>query len=128
MSEWRLEYRGTLFPVRGIELTLGRSSYASIVVNNPRASREHAVVRMAGNKLEIMDLGSRNGTLVNGTRITTPQRLDVGDRIQIGVDVIDVVRASAEDPLRLRAETLSGQKAAGAGLDEGETTEIADKP
>jgi pSer/pThr/pTyr-binding forkhead associated (FHA) protein len=127
VSEWRLEYRGTLFPFRGVELTLGRSNYASIVVNNPRASREHAVVRAAGSKLEIMDLGSRNGTLVNGTRITTPQRLEVGDRIQIGVDVIEVVRASPEDPLRLRAETLSGRQAAAPGLDEGQTTEIAEK-
>jgi pSer/pThr/pTyr-binding forkhead associated (FHA) protein len=126
VSEWRLEYRGTLFPFRGSELTLGRSSYASIVVNNPRASREHAVIRSAGSKLEVMDLGSRNGTLVNGTRITTPQRLEAGDRIQIGVDVIEVLRASPEDPLRLRADTLTGRQAAGQELTEGETTEIAD--
>ena len=47
MSEYRLQYRGTLFPIRSGEVILGRSSYASIVVNNPLASREHAVVRAA---------------------------------------------------------------------------------
>lgn len=131
MTEWRLEHRGTLFPVRGTELTLGRSSYASIVVNNPLASREHAIVRLTGGKLEVVDLGSRNGTFVNGTRITSAQRLEVGDRIKIGADAIDVLRVSAEDPGRLRAVTLSGQKATPTARPdsvEGETTEIAKLP
>jgi pSer/pThr/pTyr-binding forkhead associated (FHA) protein len=123
VSEWRLEHRGTLFPFRGTELTLGRSSYASIVVNNPLASREHAVVRLSAGKLEVVDLGSRNGTFVNGTRITAPERLEVGDRISIGADDIDVVRASAQDPKRMGAITLSGRENIG-----GETTEIAELP
>lgn len=128
MTEWRLEHRGTLFPVRGTELTLGRSSYASIVVNNPLASREHAVVRVSGGKLEVVDLGSRNGTFVNGVRVAAPQRLEVGDRITIGADAIDVLLASAEDPKRMRAVTLSGRQAALPEGIAGETTEVASGP
>ena len=128
MTEWRLEHRGTLFPVRGAELTLGRSSYASIVVNNPLASREHAVVRLSAGKLEVVDLGSRNGTFVNGVRVAAPQRLEVGDRITIGADVIDVVRASAEDPGRMRAVTLSGRQTGHPETLESETTEVAKLP
>lgn len=128
MTEWRLEHRGTLFPVRGTELTLGRSSYASIVVNNPLASREHAVVRLSAGKLHVVDLGSRNGTFVNGIRIATPQRLEVGDRITIGADVIDVLRASAEDPSRMRAVTLSGRQTGRPEGAESETTEVAKLP
>lgn len=127
MTEWRLEHRGTLFPVRGSELTLGRSSYASIVVNNPLASREHAVVRLVAGKLEVVDLGSRNGTFVNGVRVTAPQRLEVGDRITIGADVIDVLRPSAEDPGRMRAITLSGRQTGKPAPFEGET-EVAKLP
>lgn len=129
MAEWRLEFRGTLFPVRGAEITLGRSSYASIVVNNPRASREHAVVRLlAGGGLEIKDLGSRNGTFVNGQRLVVPRKLEVGDQIGIGADVIDVLRTSAEDPTRLRAVTLPGAKVVIDAPTEEETTEIARRP
>ncbi|HVU00745.1 MAG TPA: FHA domain-containing protein [Polyangiaceae bacterium] len=129
MTEWRLEFRGTLFPMRGGELTLGRSSYASIVVNNPLTSREHAVVRAVGGRVEIEDLGSKNGTFVNDKRITGPYRLEVGDRIKIGTDVIDVVRVSPGDPGRLRAITLPGKPTTRPeGAPEEETTEVSKRP
>ena len=54
VNEYRIQYRGTLFPVRNGELTLGRSSYASIVVNNPLASREHAILRPVTGGLEVV--------------------------------------------------------------------------
>jgi predicted component of type VI protein secretion system len=121
VAEFRLQYRGTLFPVRSGELTLGRSSYASIVVNNPLASREHALIRSVGGRLEVVDLGSKNGTTVNGRRIQGACRLEAGDQVKIGTDVIDIVRVSLQDPRELRAQTYPG-RTAGASTDEGETT------
>ncbi|HEX3596201.1 MAG TPA: FHA domain-containing protein [Polyangiaceae bacterium] len=109
MTEYRLQYRGTLFPIRSGEVILGRSSYASIVVNNPLASREHAVVRAAGGKLEVQDLGSKNGTYVNGTRVEGKRTVDEGDVIKIGTDVFEVAKASALDPQQLRVATEPGR-------------------
>jgi len=120
VSEWRLQFRGTLFPIRAGEVTLGRSGYASIVVNNPLTSREHALVRLSGDTLELVDLGSKNGTFVNTTRVTSAIALNDGDRIKIGTDVIDVIRTSAQDPTQLRAPTQPG-RTIDARLDEGET-------
>jgi hypothetical protein len=120
VTEYRLQFRGTLFPIRSGEIILGRSSYASIVVNNPLASREHAVVRSSGGRLEVADLGSKNGTYVNGTRIEGAVPVDVGDVIKIGTDVVEVARISAQDPQQLRMATEPG-RAPGQALD-GDTT------
>jgi hypothetical protein len=120
VTEYRLQFRGTLFPIRSGEIILGRSSYASIVVNNPLTSREHAVVRSAGGRLEVSDLGSKNGTYVNGTRIQGAVPIDVGDVIKIGTDVLEVARISAQDPQQLRMATEPG-RAPGQDLD-GDTT------
>jgi hypothetical protein len=109
VTEYRLQFRGTLFPVRSGEIILGRSSYASIVVNNPLASREHAVVRSKSGRLEVADLGSKNGTYVNGKRIEGAIPVDAGDVIKIGTDVIEIARISAQDPQQLRVATEPGR-------------------
>lgn len=120
VSEYRLQYRGTLFPIRSGEVILGRSSYASIVVNNPLASREHAVVRAAAGRLEVQDLGSKNGTYVNGKRVQGTISVDDGDIIKIGTDVLEVAKVSALDPQQLRVATEPGRSA--AHVVEGDTT------
>ena len=120
MSEYRLQFRGTLFPIRSAEVILGRSSYASIVVNNPLASREHAVVRAVGGRLEVQDLGSKNGTYVNGKRIQGTYGVDDGDVIKIGTDVLEVAKVSALDPQQLRMATEPGRTPAQSM--EGDTT------
>jgi pSer/pThr/pTyr-binding forkhead associated (FHA) protein len=125
VSTFRLHFRGTLFPVRSGELTLGRSTYASILVNNPLASREHAIIRFVRGRLEVVDLGSKNGTLVNGERIVGARRIDAGDQVKIGTDVIDIVRASVQNPIDLRAQTFPGRPIEGTTetlADDAETT------
>jgi pSer/pThr/pTyr-binding forkhead associated (FHA) protein len=119
VSEYRIQYRTTLFPIRSGEVTLGRSSYASIVVNNPLASREHAVIRPVGERLELVDLGSKNGTLLNGRRVEGRAWLEAGDRIKIGTEILEIVRAPVQDPGALRVPTHPGRV---GGHLEGETT------
>ena len=63
-------------------LVLGRQ--ADLVVDDPQVSRRHAVVRPAGDALEVEDLGSLNGTWVNGARIDGPTRLAPGDQVRVG--------------------------------------------
>ena len=120
MHEYRIQYRGTLFPVRSGELTLGRSSYASIVINNPLASREHAIIRPVAGGLEVVDLDSKNGTFVNGDRLQGSRPVVPGDRIKIGTDVLEIVQVPARDAASLRVATHPGRPI--GDVTEGETT------
>ena len=47
-------------------------------------SRHHVLVRRIGDSVEVMDLGSANGTYVNGTRVRALTRLRDGDMLRIG--------------------------------------------
>jgi len=68
----------------GVDVTFGRSRGATFTLDHEKVSRMHARVRRAGDNLEIEDLGSRNGTRVNGERITGVQKLAHGDELAIG--------------------------------------------
>src|SRR5262249_59655736 len=74
------------------EATLGRSADCRIVLSSPIASRHHAKLLLAGGALRIVDLGSANGTRVNGELIgREPRPLASGDIISIGSDLLEVV-------------------------------------
>ena len=63
--------------------TLGRRPYNDIVIDNLAVSGEHAVIHMAGQDVEIEDLGSTNGTYVN-TKAVKRQELRNGDTLEVG--------------------------------------------
>lgn len=84
--------RGETVRVDG-EITVGRGGGCALVLADDHyASTVHARVFRRGNDLYVDDLGSRNGTFVNGTRITTTTRLKRNDRVQFGQTVCDIVR------------------------------------
>jgi len=64
------------------ELTIGRTAGNSILLENPGVSRRHAVIRADGERVIIEDLGSANGTFINGQKVGS-QELKDGDEIQI---------------------------------------------
>jgi ABC-type multidrug transport system fused ATPase/permease subunit len=64
-------------------LTLGRED-VDVAMDAPMISRRHAIVQPVDGGLEIVDLGSTNGTWVNGARIEGPTRLAAGDVIGLG--------------------------------------------
>ena len=72
-------------------LTIGREG-CDITVSDPDASRRHAQVAIDEDQLSIEDLGSTNGTFVNGERIDQRRRLTDGDEVRIGATVW-IVRA-----------------------------------
>jgi predicted component of type VI protein secretion system len=78
------------------ELIVGRED-ASLTIEDPEISRRHAAIRPVDGGFEIEDLGSRNGTHVNGSRIERPTRLGGGDSIKLGQSVIafEAARAAA---------------------------------
>lgn len=84
------ELRGVQIAVRG-PVIVGRSPGSDIVIGAEYVSSRHARFVLMGQNLFIEDLGSTNGTTVNGNCITEPTALRNGDRISVG-DVVMRVR------------------------------------
>jgi hypothetical protein len=64
--------------------TLGRSRQCDVVVDDPNVSRTHAELRPRGGSWVLTDLGSTNGSSVNGRRIDAPTVVKPGDEIELG--------------------------------------------
>lgn len=80
---------GREFQVTG-SLVLGRDASAGIVLEDAEASRRHATVTATVLGAEVEDLGSTNGTFVNGERLTGKREISAGDKVRIGTTVIEV--------------------------------------
>jgi FHA domain len=74
---------GTAFDV-GSGATMGRSDSAEIRVDDPFASSAHARIFPRGDFMYLEDMGSTNGTYLNGRQVKTAERLKVADVIRIG--------------------------------------------
>ena len=69
---------------------LGRSGEADVLLDDPYASEFHMRLLAQENGLVLHDLGSTNGTYVNGRRVTAPTTLRRGDSVQVGKTVMEV--------------------------------------
>jgi hypothetical protein len=65
-------------------VTIGRLPECDVELADPNISRKHAEVRRHGNEFIIVDLGSTNGTKVNGSWVSGQRRLHDGDEITVG--------------------------------------------
>ena len=65
-------------------VTLGRSRNCDCVLADPSVSRRHAELRREGGRWILRDLGSRNGTRVNGARLLAEAEVGPGDRVSFG--------------------------------------------
>ena len=75
--------RGERFLLNSSESTIGRASENDVVLDDVTVSRKHANIRRAGERFELIDLGSLNGTYVNNNSIARAT-LSSGDEIQFG--------------------------------------------
>jgi pSer/pThr/pTyr-binding forkhead associated (FHA) protein len=75
---------GKVIAVTGPSFTIGRDETCQLRPHAELVSRRHAELTITPRGVRIRDLGSRNGTLVNGRAVTAPTRLRDGDQIQIG--------------------------------------------
>jgi hypothetical protein len=74
---------GTTFDV-GDGALFGRADAADIRVDDPFASSSHARIDNRGGTMYLEDMGSTNGTYLNGRKVQSAERLDMGDTIRIG--------------------------------------------
>lgn len=93
------------------EIIIGRSAEATIQLkSNAAVSRRHALLTANGNNVYITDLGSSNGTYVNGVRIYEPTRLQVASTIAIVEQSLEVSEIRREEgTLRLSLTEIEGE-------------------
>jgi pSer/pThr/pTyr-binding forkhead associated (FHA) protein len=66
------------------EITIGRSPECDIALNDQNISRRHCLIKRTWNGFTAQDLGSKNGVLLNGTKIEGAANMKDGDEVQIG--------------------------------------------
>lgn len=75
---------GILFPITANTTVLGREEMCDIIIQDAEASRQHSKVSWEDNDFFLSDMGSTNGTFINGMQIIAPTRLKSGDSIGLG--------------------------------------------
>lgn len=75
---------GKEYPLEKSEIFIGRDLSNDIVINDPEISRRHARLYIQGSSYVLEDLGSTNGTFVNGQRLAGPAILRPGDAVTFG--------------------------------------------
>lgn len=92
-------------------ISLGRDITNDIVINDPEVSRHHCRLTQGGGGYTIEDLGSTNGTFVNGQRLTGAHPLSHGDMVGLG-ETVTLAYEAAADPRQ--AATMVGGGAPGS--------------
>ena len=84
--------KGEKFQLKDGEITIGRKDFNAIILDDEKASSKHLKITTKGKKVVLVDLGSSNGTFLNGSRIEANENieLDQGDRIVVGTHVFEL--------------------------------------
>jgi transcriptional regulator with GAF, ATPase, and Fis domain len=97
-------FQGTTYSLASGELSIGRDPSNHLWISDPALSRQHCLLTRKGDRFFIRDLGSRNGTIVNGMTVDELQ-LQHGDQISIGTSVLKfLLEGGEESPKRSRVE------------------------
>jgi predicted component of type VI protein secretion system len=100
---------GHVFPLQEGRQIIGRRIDANIPVDDAKVSRDHAVVDFRNGFFYLVDLGSTNGTYINGRRVHHAVRLNLGDHLRVGASVfrVDLIRKAHERASRHWHESTS---------------------
>ena len=88
---------GAAFMLEGDQITIGRDSANAITINDAEISRRHARLTYQGGKYILEDLGSTNGTFVNGQRLAGPRVLKPGEVVSFGEQIVLVFESTSFD-------------------------------
>src|SRR5688572_11818304 len=89
--------KGRTFVLSELEFSLGREATNQLSINDELVSRRHAVIRAGSGRFTLVDLNSRNGTLVNAVPVQE-RILEPGDRIQIGDSLLLFLLQDPDNP------------------------------
>ncbi len=91
------------------EFLIGRGADCDLRLRAPRVSRHHCLIRTQGGAVTLSDLGSSNGTYINGQRLTSQMALKSGDLVQVGdfSFVVEVGEASSEPRPPTAADSMA---------------------
>ncbi len=88
---------------------IGREAGVAIQIEHPTVSRQHAQLVLSGAQMVLIDMGSANGTRVNGVKITGPQTLREGDSVELGKVNAIYFNKHAPTALAPAAKTSAGK-------------------
>ena len=105
------ELRGERWQLSGDRFVIGRGPECDLVVADRQVSREHAQITTSDSGYFLEDLGSKNGTHLNGARIEEPVRLQDGDEIQVAFAIkLTFIGSEATLPLVLDEDALASMR------------------
>jgi len=102
---------GATYSLEGDQVVIGRDSTNGVAINDAEVSRKHARLTFQGGKYVLEDLGSTNGTFVNGQRLAGPVVLKAGDVVSLGEQIVLMYDALTVDA---GATVISSRKSAPA--------------
>lgn len=109
--QYRLRLRDREEPLPSGDFVVGRSAECDLVLDDPVASRRHAMFRVMPTQVVLEDLGSRNGVLVNGVRMFEPTPVHHGDRVLVGgteMRLVEVAAVRRREEMATRPLNVSG--------------------
>jgi predicted component of type VI protein secretion system len=89
---------GAIYPLEGESISIGRDASNTIQINDAEMSRRHARLQFQGGKYVIEDMGSTNGTHINGQRLSAPHVLRPGDVVSFGEQIVLGFESADFDP------------------------------
>ncbi|NMB55562.1 MAG: FHA domain-containing protein [Leptolinea sp.] len=98
---------GKVLPLEKSEMHVGRDVTNDLVISDEKVSRRHARLYSEGDQYVVEDLGSTNGTFINGARLSGPHLLRVGEQITFGETSIVSYERINSDPNATVMSTIS---------------------
>ncbi|MGF1580639.1 MAG: FHA domain-containing protein [Gemmataceae bacterium] len=99
------------------EYLVGRGDECHLRLDSPWVSRQHCTLLVTTEIILVRDLGSTNGTLINGERVTLKQVLKLNDRLQIGPLVLQLLELQNSEPSPMADSIMSSDSDPGSTSD-----------
>jgi len=100
---------GKVFPLEKTEIHVGRDVTNDLVISEEKISRRHARLYTEGDQYVVEDLGSTNGTFINGARLSGPHLLRVGEQITFGeISIVSFERVDQDPNATVMSTSSSG--------------------